>query len=145
MQSTRVSLSYRRRHCERDIVTQDCPGGSGSDKLVSRNLVKGCGKEDVSIDRCPARADSPSAHLETFPACMFVPGIHQGQPSYQRALHIYAFSYTVCTLYSKKLKGQTKSYFILFLELNDHPTRCFYFGLRQILPNSCKFEMSLKI
>ena len=47
----------------------------------------------------------------------------------------------VCTLSSKKLKGRTKSYFTLFLKLNDHPTRCFNFRLRRIQPNSCKFEL----
>ena len=39
-----------------------------------------------------------------------------------------------CTLYSKKLKGRTESYFILFFKLNDHPARYFIFGLRQIHP-----------
>ena len=45
----------------------------------------------------------------------------------------------ICTLYSKKLKGRTESYFILFLKLNDHPIRCSNFGLRRIHPNGCKF------
>ena len=36
----------------------------------------------------------------------------------------------VCTLYSKNMKSGTESYFIvLVLKLNDHPTRCFNFGL----------------
>ena len=33
----------------------------------------------------------------------------------------------VYTLSSKKLKDRTESYFIMFLKLNDHPTRCFNF------------------
>ena len=48
----------------------------------------------------------------------------------------------ICTLYLKKLKGRTKSYFIFFLKLNDHPTRCFNFGLRRIHPSSCMFEFN---
>ena len=48
----------------------------------------------------------------------------------------------VCTLYFKKLKGWTKSYFIFFLKLNDHPTRCFNFGLGRIHPNGCMFEFN---
>ena len=55
------------------------------------------------------------------------------------------FSYrALCTLYSEKLKGRTESYFILFLKLNDHPTRCFNFGLRRIHPNDYKFKSNLK-
>ena len=50
------------------------------------------------------------------------------------------FIYLVCTLYFKKLKGRTKSYFTFFLKLNDHPTRCFNFGLSRIHPNDCMFE-----
>ena len=49
--------------------------------------------------------------------------------------HIY-----ICTLCFKKLKGRTKSYFILFLKLNDHPTRC----LSRIHPNGCMFELKVK-
>ena len=57
--------------------------------------------------------------------------------------------YQVClfhirTKYSKKMKGRTESYFILFLKLNDHLTRCFNFGLRRIHPNGCRFEFNLK-
>ena len=40
----------------------------------------------------------------------------------------------------QKLKGRTKSYFTFFLKLNDHPTRCFNFGLSRIDPNGCMFE-----
>ena len=29
------------------------------------------------------------------------------------------------------MKGRTKSHFTFFLKLNDHPTRCFNFGLKQ--------------
>ena len=38
--------------------------------------------------------------------------------------------FPVCTLNPKKSKGWTELYFILFLRLNDHPTRRFDFGLR---------------
>ena len=48
----------------------------------------------------------------------------------------------ICTLYSKKLKGRTESYFILFLKLNDHPTRCFNFGLHRIHLSGCEFELN---
>ena len=48
----------------------------------------------------------------------------------------------LCTLYLKKLKGRTKSYFTFFLKLNDHPTRCFNFGLSRIHPNGCMFEFN---
>ena len=48
-----------------------------------------------------------------------------------------------CTLNSKKLKGRTESYFILFLKLNDHQTRwCFNFGIRRIHSNDGKFELN---
>ena len=54
----------------------------------------------------------------------------------------YTFIIYVCTLYSKKLKGRTEWYFILFLKLNDYPTRCFDFGLRRIHPNGSMFELN---
>ena len=47
----------------------------------------------------------------------------------------------MCTLHSKKLKDRTESNFILFLKLNDHPTRCSNFGFRRIHPNGCKFDL----
>ena len=43
---------------------------------------------------------------------------------------INAMAFHVCTLSSKKLKGRTESYFILFLKLNHHPKRCFNFEFR---------------
>ena len=43
---------------------------------------------------------------------------------------------------SKKLKGRTESYFILFLKLNDHQTRCLNLELRRNHPNGCKFELN---
>ena len=46
------------------------------------------------------------------------------------------FIYVLC-IYLKKMKDQTKSYFTFFLKLNDHPTRCFNFGLSRIHPNGC--------
>ena len=46
--------------------------------------------------------------------------------------------------HSKKLKGRAESYFILFLKINDHPTRCFNFGLRGIYPNDWKFDLNLR-
>ena len=48
----------------------------------------------------------------------------------------------ICTLYLKKLKGRTESCFILSLKLNDHPTRCFSFGLRRTHPNGSKFDLN---
>ena len=42
----------------------------------------------------------------------------------------------------KKMKFRTESYFILFLKINHHPTRCYNFGLRRIHPNGCKFELN---
>ena len=55
---------------------------------------------------------------------------------------INAIAFHIRTLNSKKLKDWTESYFILFLTLNDHQTRCFNFGLRRIHPNGCKFELN---
>ena len=52
---------------------------------------------------------------------------------------INAMPFYICTLNYKKLKGWTEPYFIVFLKLNDHMTRWFNFGLRQIHPNSRKF------
>ena len=48
----------------------------------------------------------------------------------------------ICTLYFLKMKGRTKSYFTFFLKLNDHPTRCFNFGLSRIHPNSFTFKFN---
>ena len=56
--------------------------------LVSRILVGGCRQGAASVLSTPFRVGIPSAKLETFPVCTFVPGIPQAQPSYQRALHI---------------------------------------------------------
>ena len=44
---------------------------------------------------------------------------------------LYVF-FHICTFYSKKMKFRTESYFTLLLKFNDHPTRCFIFGLRRI-------------
>ena len=57
---------------------------------------------------------------------------------------INVMPFNICTLNSKKLKGRTESYFILFLKLNDHQTLYFDFGLRRIDPNDCKFEGELE-
>ena len=48
------------------------------------------------------------------------------------------FIYVLCIL--NKMEGRTKSYFTFFLKLNDHPTRCFSFGMSRIHPNDCMFE-----
>ena len=48
----------------------------------------------------------------------------------------YAFSYMHFEFL--KNKGRTERYFILFLTLNDHQTRCFNFGLRRLYRNGCK-------
>ena len=55
---------------------------------------------------------------------------------------INAMPFHACTLKSKKLKDRTESYFMLFLKLNDHQTRCLNLGLRRIHPNGCKFELN---
>ena len=57
---------------------------------------------------------------------------------------IHALPFHICTLNSIKLKSRTKPYFILFLKINDHPTRCFNFGLRRVHPTDCKFELNFK-
>ena len=57
---------------------------------------------------------------------------------------ISAMLFHICTLNSKKLKGRTESYFIMFKKLNDHPTRCFNCELRRIHHNGCKFELNCK-
>ena len=51
---------------------------------------------------------------------------------------INAVPFHIFILNSKKFRGRTKSYFVLFLTLNYHRTRRFNFGLRQIRPNGCK-------
>ena len=56
--------------------------------------------------------------------------------NYAAPHHIKCFVH-ICTLYFKKMKGRTKSYFTFFLKLNDHPTRRFNFVLSRIDPNSC--------
>ena len=55
---------------------------------------------------------------------------------------INAMPFHIWTLNSKKLKGRTESYFILFLKLNDHQTRCFNFGLRRVHLNGYKFKLN---
>ena len=60
-------------------------------------------------------------------------------------ISINAMPFHMCTLNSKKLKGRTESYFILFSKLNDHPIRCFNFGFRRTHPNGCIFELNKNI
>ena len=61
------------------------------------------------------------------------------------ALDIYIkYLVHIITLYLEKLEGRTKSYFTFFLKLNDHPARCFNFGLSRIHPNGCMFEFIKK-
>ena len=55
---------------------------------------------------------------------------------------INAMPFRLCTLNSKKLKGRTEPWLILFLKLNDHPIRCFNFGLGRIHLNGCKIELN---
>ena len=71
--------------CDRGIATRGCAGGNGYE-IVSRCLVERFEQGVASTDICPIREDLPNAQLETFLACMSVPGIPQGQPSYHRAL-----------------------------------------------------------
>ena len=63
---------------------------------------------------------------------------------YVISIDTICLSIYICTLYSKKLKGRTKSYFILFLKLNDDPTRCFSSRSRRVYPNGCNFELKKK-
>ena len=46
--------------------------------LVSRSLVRDVGKELPLFFLRPSEVGRPIAKLETFPACIFVPGISQG-------------------------------------------------------------------
>ena len=66
-------------------------------------------------------------------------GIHisgnYAAPHILHALFIYDF-------YLKKMKGRTKSYFTFFLKLDDHPARCFNFGLSRNHPNGCMFGLN---
>ena len=56
---------------------------------------------------------------------------------------INAMPFHIRTLNSEKLKGRTESYVIVFfLQLNDHPVRCFNFGLRRFHLNGCRFELN---
>ena len=58
------------------------------------------------------------------------------------ALCLFIYLNVLCIL---KLKGRTGSYFILFLNPNDPPTRCFNFGLlRRVHPNGGNFELNFK-
>ena len=66
--------------CDRGIATRGCAGGNGYE-IVSRCLVERFEQGVASTDICPIREDLPNAQLETFLACMSVPGIPQGQPS----------------------------------------------------------------
>ena len=59
----------------------------------------------------------------------------------QYVVSINAIPFHTYTSNFKKLKGRTESYFVLFLTLNDHQTRCFNFELRRIYPNGCKSEL----
>ena len=54
---------------------------------------------------------------------------------------INAVPFHICILNSKKIRGRTKSYFVLFLTLNFHQTRRFNFGLRRFRLNDCKFKL----
>ena len=56
---------------------------------------------------------------------------------------INALPFHVRILNSKKLEVRTQSYFILFLELKDHPTRYFNFGLRRFHLNGCRVSLNL--
>ena len=56
-------------------------------------------------------------------------------------LPINAVPFHICILNSKKNRGRTKSYFVLFLTLNYHQTRRFNFGLRRFRLNDCKFKL----
>ena len=58
------------------------------------------------------------------------------------ALHILhaLFIYVLCI---KKNERSERIVFYIRFKLNDHPTRCFYFGLlSRIHPNGCIFELN---
>ena len=86
-----VGHEYRRRIVDANVIgvaTRGCSGGNGSDELASRRESRDVGKKTRHNQYMFFGADLPKAHLETFPACMSVPRIPQGQPSYQRTLQI---------------------------------------------------------
>ena len=58
-----------------------------------------------------------------------IKGIHISGHHVVAINSICLFIYICNTLFSKRLKGRTESYFVLFFKLNDHPKRCFNFGL----------------
>ena len=66
--------------------------------LFSRSLVRVCGQGAASVSCVSFRVDKPFSQLETFPACMFVPGIPQGQPSDQPFL-VFVFSFFHPTMF----------------------------------------------
>ena len=57
------------------IATRGCSGGNGSDDTRSYGVgSRNVGKELPRVEPvkgCPSRRTAFSAHLETFPACMF--------------------------------------------------------------------------
>ena len=57
------------------------------------------------------------------------------------ATHILHTLFMYVLYIKKNMKSRTKSYSTLFLKLNDHPIRCFNFGLSRTHPNGCMFEV----
>ena len=62
--------------------------------MILTNSLHGVSQRDVGKEPRHNRCESllsldeqAQSTLETFPTCMSVPGIPQGQPPYQRALH----------------------------------------------------------
>ena len=72
--------------CDRGIATRNYSGGNRPDKLALRSQVEGCRQGDTLRSIYILGGGQAQGTLETFPACMSVPGIPQGQLSYQRAL-----------------------------------------------------------
>ena len=65
----------------------------------------------------------------------------------RKGIHIfgnYVVQHKLYVFFTYILYSRTEAYFIMFLRLNDHPARCFSFGLRRIHPYGCKFEMNKK-
>ena len=57
-------------------------------------------------------------------------------------LYHMPFSYMYFVLFL--VERSDKVVFYILLKLDDHPTRCFNFGLGRIHPNGCMFELNFK-
>ena len=60
--------------CNRGIATRGCSGGNGSHEIASRSESEGCGQGVSSRSIYVLLGGRAQGTLETFPACMSVPG-----------------------------------------------------------------------